>query len=159
MSYLILALVLMAVVVAISVRRVGAEEQLVVERLGKVTRTAGPGLAFVVPVLEQGRRVDTAPRHRWAVATTNTSDGVNAHVRVEYVVKATDAGQGEGEVQEAVEERLHEHISDRPAGELPAVGQKLDWPADSFAPGVLVEHAEVTVCDVHGDGLRSVGRP
>ena len=148
MSYLILALVLAAVVIAISVRRVGSDEQLVIERLGEVNRTSGPGWAFVVPVLERGRRVDTAPRQRWAVATTYTADGANAHVRVEYVVQVVDAGQIDEELQDAVEQRLHEHISDRPARELPAVGQTLDWPADSFVAGFLVEHAEVTVCDV-----------
>lgn len=150
MTYLILALVLAAVVAAISVRRVGSDEQLVIERLGQVSRTAGPGLAFVVPLLERGHRVDITPRPRWAVATTFTSDGVNAHVRVEYVVKVTDAGKIDGEVQDLVEARLHEHIADRPATKLPAVGQELSWPADSFGPGVRVEHAEVTVCDVHG---------
>ena len=150
MTYLILALVLAAVVAAISVRRVGPDEQLVIERLGQVSRTAGPGLAFIVPLLEHGHRVDTTPRSRWAVATTYTSDGVNAHVRVEFVVRVMDAGKIDGEVQDAVEDRLHEHIADRPAIELPAVGQKLGWPADSFGPGVSVEHAEVTVCDVHG---------
>ena len=52
----------------------------------------------------------------------------------------------------AVEERLHEYIASRPAGELPTVGQRLDWPPDSFAPGVRVERAEVTVCEVQGIG-------
>ena len=159
MSYLILALVFAAVVVATSVRRVGSEEQLVIQRSGKVNRTVGPGLAFIVPILEQGRRVDTAPRPRWAVATANTSDGVNAHVRVEYVAEVTDAGKGDREVQDAVGERLHEHIAERPAGELPAVGQTLDWPADSFVPGVLVKHAEVTVCDVRWEEEQSASQP
>ena len=163
MSYLILALVLVAAVVAISLRRVGPDERLVIQRSGKVTRTAGPGWAVVVPVLENSRRVDTTPRHRWAVATTNTSDGANAHVRVEYVeniVDITDAGQLDGDVQVAVEPRLHEHITSRPASELPAVGQALDWPADSFGAGVLVERAEVTVCEVQGIGAftREVNR-
>jgi regulator of protease activity HflC (stomatin/prohibitin superfamily) len=150
MSYLILALVLVALVAAISIRRVGSDEQLVVRRFGKVSRTAGPGLTFVVPLLERAQRVDTTPRPRWAVATTNTSDGVNAHVRVEYVVQVIDAGKADGDVQGAVESRLHDHVASRPAGELPTVGQTLDWRADSFVPGVLVELAEVTVCDVHG---------
>jgi len=163
MGALILVLVLAAVVIAISLRRVGPDEGLVIERLGNVTRTAGPGWTVVLPILERGRRVDTAPRHRWAVVTTNTSDGANAHVRLEYVERIgeiTDAAQIDGEVQVAVEERLREHVAGRTAEDLPAVGQTLDWPPDSFVPGVLVERAEVTVCEVQGIGAfnREVNR-
>jgi len=152
MTYLIVALVLVAVVAAVSLRRVGPGEQLVVHRFGRGSRTVGPGLGFVVPMLERARRVDTAPRHRWAVTTTNTLDGASAHLRIEYVVRVTDAALApalvDAEVEDAVQERLRRHIADRSVRELPAVGQAMGWAADSFVPGVLVETAEVTVRDV-----------
>src|SRR5262245_43988329 len=117
MIYLFLALVLVAALAALSVRRVGPEEQLVVHRFGQVSRTSGPGLAFVAPVVEHATRVDTSPRHRWAATTTRTSDGASAHLRVEYLMRVTDAGRApdpmEAAVHDAVEDRLRRYVGER----------------------------------------------
>ena len=152
MTYLILAVALVAVGAVLSLRRVGAEEQIVVQRFGKARRTIGAGLAFVVPVLERVRRVDTSARHRWTVTTTRTMDGASAHLRVEYVFRVTDAALApelvEEAVKDAVDARLRKHVAERSVQGLPVVGQVMAWAADSFLPGVLVESAEVTVRNV-----------
>src|SRR5262249_58446911 len=91
MLYLVLILVLVVAIAAISLRRVRPDEQLLVLRRGEVIRTHGPGIAFVVPLMEHTRRVDTAPHRRWAVVTERTADGANAHVRVQFVARVVDA--------------------------------------------------------------------
>jgi regulator of protease activity HflC (stomatin/prohibitin superfamily) len=156
MIYLILTLVLVAAAAALSLRRVGPGEQLVVQRFGKVRGTVRPGVAFVVPLVDRTWRVDTRPRQRYAATTTTTSDGASAHLRLEYTLRISDAGLApellEGAVRDAVEERLRSHINEHPAHRLPNVDQVLDWAPDSFVPGVLVTSAQVTVLDVEPVG-------
>lgn len=156
MLYIVLILVLVAVLVALSMRRVGSGERLVVERGGTVRRTSGPGIAFAVPVLEQSRRVDMAVRRRWAVVTGPTKDGATAHVRVEFVTRVVDAAAApaevDGKVLSAVEKRLHDDVASSSVGQLPAVGETMPWAPDAFIPGMRVEHPQVTICDVEATG-------
>jgi regulator of protease activity HflC (stomatin/prohibitin superfamily) len=156
MLYIVLIVVLVAVLAALSMRRVGSGERLVVERGGKVHRTSGPGIAFAVPLLEQSRRVDMAVRRRWAVVTGSTADGATAHVRLEFVTRVVDAAlapaEADGKVLSAVEQRLHDDVATSSVGELPAVGQTMPWAPDEFVAGMRVEHPVVTVCDIEATG-------
>jgi regulator of protease activity HflC (stomatin/prohibitin superfamily) len=49
-----------AIGLAMSLRRVAPDERLIVERFGTHTRTAGPGWTFIVPVIERGILVPLA---------------------------------------------------------------------------------------------------
>lgn len=156
MLYLVLSLVLVAALVALSFRRVGSGERLVVERRGKVRRTAVPGIAFSVPLLEQSRRVDMNARRRWVVVTGSTADGATARVRVGFEVSVIDAAlapaEVDAEVMTAVENRLHKDIASRTVRELPSRGEMMPWEPAGFVPGTRVEHAEVKVCDAEATG-------
>ena len=153
---LILILVLVAVLGTLSLRRVGSGERLVVERRGKVRRTAVPGIAFSVPLLEQSRRVDMNVRRRSVLVSGSTADGATARIRVEFAVAVTDAAlapaEVDAEVITAVENRLHKDVASRTVRELPSRGEMMPWEPAGFVPGVRVERAEVKVCDVETTG-------
>jgi hypothetical protein len=51
---LIVAIALAAIVLAKSVKRVGVDERLIVERFGAHNRTSGPGWCFTLPLVERG---------------------------------------------------------------------------------------------------------
>lgn len=146
------ALAVLVLVSAASVRVVGPGELLVVRRQGLVTRSSGPGLAYVVPLLESGLRVDVEPRERWVWVTATTGDGVTAHLQVEFVVRVNDAAVAPRDVDAivlgAVEDVLRREIAMSTVDRLPDVGDVPGWAPGSFVPGVLVERPVVAVCDV-----------
>jgi regulator of protease activity HflC (stomatin/prohibitin superfamily) len=156
MIYLIAILVVLLLLGLASIRRVAPDEQLVVRRNGRVARTAGPGVAMVLPLVESAQRVDTAERHRWAVATEHTQDGATAHLRVEYLVRVSDVASApvdlDAEIERTVEQRLSEEITASTSSSLPAVGADLGWSAKELLPGVRLEMARVTVSDVDAIG-------
>ena len=156
MIYLIAILVVLLLLGAASMRHVAPDEQLVVRRKGRVTRTAGPGFAMVLPLLESAQRVDTAERHRWAVVSEQTQDGATAHLRVEYLVRVSDVASApadlDTEIERTVEQRLREEITTRTSTSLPPVGKDLGWSTHEFLPGVRLDMARVTVSEVDVEG-------
>ena len=53
------ALLLIAVsVIGLSAKRVSDPERLLVFRLGRALRVAGPGIVFIIPAVDRGWRVD-----------------------------------------------------------------------------------------------------
>jgi regulator of protease activity HflC (stomatin/prohibitin superfamily) len=156
MIYLIAILVVLLLFGVASIRRVAPDEQLVVRRKGRVARTAGPGLAMVLPFVESAQRVDTAERHRWAVVTEHTQDGATAHLRVEYLVRVSDVASVpadlDSEIERVVEQRLSDEITTSTSTSLPAVGADLGWSAHEFLPGVRLDMARVTVSEIDVEG-------
>lgn len=105
---------------------------------------------WAIVSLQRAQRGDTDPRHVWAVARANTSDGVTAHLEVEVVVQSTDP-EAEGsdvDLIDAVEEELRRRITGHPVASLPSVGDDTPFlPADLLA-GVTIQRGVVTISDV-----------
>jgi len=150
MTLLVVAVVL--VVAVAFVRFVGHQQELVVTRHGRPIRTRGPGPALVVPLLESGRRIDTAVRRQWTAVTAVTADGARAHLQVEYAVRVTNPvaapEDADDLVADEVENRVRQGISRVLARDLPDGGDPLPWAPESFAPGVVVEHITVNSADI-----------
>lgn len=152
MEYLLALLAAAAVLVLASTRRVRPDERLVVVRPGRPARTAGPGITWVIPLLDSTQRVGTEPRERWAVAKATTIDGVTARVQVEFSVRVVEPEVAprdvDQQVVDAVEDALRHEIGRRTVADLPTAGDDPAWAPEAFLPGVLVEHAVVISSDV-----------
>jgi len=105
MSALIVVLICLAVILAIlilsAIRVVKEWERLVVLRWGKFVRLGGPGLRLLIPVLDQGLRVDL---REWylpiARQTCITKD--NAPIDIDFLIywKVLDAAASKIQVQD-----------------------------------------------------------
>ncbi|AWB92890.1 SPFH domain-containing protein [Aeromicrobium chenweiae] len=73
-----------------AVRVVPEHQRLVVTRLGRVARVAGPGLVRRVPVVERWTTVSLRPTNQLLGVAATTLDGVSVHVRATTQAHVTD---------------------------------------------------------------------
>lgn len=131
-AFLIAAGLLVFVAAASGVRQVARSERLVVLRSGRPRGVRGPGVRYLLPLVDQGVRVPTGERpHRlWFKATTR--DGVPVRAKAIAMVRADDpvryaatAGDPDGAPSPAaeavVEVALRDAIADRDLADLPAL--------------------------------------
>lgn len=87
-----LFVLLLLVVLALAIRIVPEYQRLVVLRLGRVIGAKGPGLVFLIPVVDRGIRVDLRERF-FDVPPQTTITEDNAHLSIDFLVysKVVDA--------------------------------------------------------------------
>lgn len=153
---LLLAAGVGAAVVACLVRLVEPGQCLVVRRAGRVVRSHGPGLAYVVPLLESAERVEVGTQHRWAVASATTLDGVTARLHVEFTISVTEPTTAPEDLDERVtdlaEEAIRRRVRSRSLAVLPGAGDAATWISETPVPGVRVGHAVVVAAEVAVSG-------
>jgi hypothetical protein len=115
----------------------------------------------------RGRRASPAPRRLWALATAPTTDGVTAHVRVDFTLQPGTGTAYDEEldmaVMDRVEARLRQEVGRRPVADLPVVGDSVDWVPTDLVPGATILDVHVVGSDVEVTPelrrLVSPGRP
>lgn len=156
MTFLLLVAGACALVVACLARVVEPGQCLVVRRGGLVVRSHGPGLAYVVPLLESGDRVETGTQHRWAVASATSVDGVTARLHVEYTVTVTDPASAPRDLEErvldTVEDAVRQKVRSRPLAALPGSGDAAPWVPPDPVEGVRLDRAVVVAAEVAVSG-------
>ena len=87
-----LFVLLVLIVLALAIRIVPEYQRLVVLRLGRVIGAKGPGLVFLIPVVDRGVRVDLRERF-FDVPPQTTITADNAHLSIDFLVysKVIDA--------------------------------------------------------------------
>src|SRR5918992_683364 len=87
-----LFVLLVLIVLALAIRIVPEYQRLVVLRLGRVIGAKGPGLVFLIPVVDRGVRVDLRERF-FDVPPQTTFTADNAHLSIDFLVysKVIDA--------------------------------------------------------------------
>ncbi|WP_194839842.1 MULTISPECIES: SPFH domain-containing protein [Aeromicrobium] len=89
-GWALVALVLVVGAVLASMRVVPEHQRLVVTRLGRVVRVAGPGLVRRVPGLERWTTISLRPTSQMLGVAATTLDGISVHVRASTQVHVTD---------------------------------------------------------------------
>jgi hypothetical protein len=109
-------------------------------------------LTVKVSQLWHRRAPRPSARHLWAITTATTSDGVVAHVQIEFTlhVGAVDADPDalDRATMDAVEGVLRYEIGRRPIASLPMAGTPMDWVPPNLVPGATIGNVFVTSSDV-----------
>ncbi|WP_165978378.1 SPFH domain-containing protein [Actinomadura darangshiensis] len=125
---LIVAGLLVAMIAASGLRRVGPHERLVVRRFGWPLGVRGPGLRYLLPGADTGVRVPMGARPHDIWLRAMTKDGVPLHVKALAVMGTGDpvryadaAGSPSSSAQAATEVALRAVIADRDLADLPSL--------------------------------------
>lgn len=86
----LVVLVLLVALIGRSMRIVPEYQRIVVTRLGRVARVAGPGLVWRLPGLERWTAVSLRPSHQPLGVSATTQDGVLVHLRAVAQCHVTD---------------------------------------------------------------------
>lgn len=143
-------------VAASGIRVVAPGEALVITRSGRTVRSHGPGPAYQVPLLEQGRNVSTDPVQRWLSLEATTTDGGRAHLQVDYCVQVTEPLQvppnWEVITESSLTEALRRMVTSSTAAGLPDRGDVPDWHLAELPAGVELRAATVGQVDLEVTG-------
>ncbi|HET9859098.1 MAG TPA: SPFH domain-containing protein [Nocardioidaceae bacterium] len=88
--WLVAAAVVLVMILGSAWRVVPENERLVVSRLGRVSRLAGPGLVFRMPGLERGESVSLLPVRVALAVAAETRGGVRVRLDVDALYRVTD---------------------------------------------------------------------
>lgn len=84
---------MMVLLAGSSLRIVAEAERVVVSRLGRTVRVAGPGPVFRVPLLERCRTVSLRPVRLELGVSATTRDGTPVHLHAAMLCRVTDPGR------------------------------------------------------------------
>lgn len=99
------------------------------------------------------RRTSTpSPRHLWAITSATTTDGVTAHVHIEFTLDAraldTNPDVLDVATMDAVEGVLRYEVSHRRVASLPMAGDPIDWVPENLVPDATIGNVFVISSDV-----------
>lgn len=166
--------VLLVLLVGAAVEVVPEHRRIVVTRLGRIVRVAGPGLALRVPGLEDVTSVSVRPRERQVIVSAATRDGVDVQLLVRVVCRITEPSRSLSAVTDAfgatldvLESRLQSRIAQTDIWSVLPVraGLESDLPAavNEVTAAWGVEVLELTLLDVEarlsGSLLRGLRLP
>ena len=116
--WLVAAAVVLVMVVCSAWRVVPEHERLVISRLGRVSRVAGPGLVFRMPGLERGESVSLLPVRSALAVAAETRGGMRVRLDVDALYWVTDPALAASAVpdiraatEQAVESALQREIA------------------------------------------------
>lgn len=166
--------VLLVLLAGLAVQVVPEHQRIVVTRLGRAVRVAGPGLAFRVPVIEAATTVSLRPHERQVVVTATTRDGVDVQLLVRVVCRVVEPCRSVTTTTDAfeatldlLESRLHNRIAQSDLGSVLPLRASLESDLPAVANEVAatwgVEVLELRLLHVgarlSGDLLNGLRRP